>query len=142
MNLLKGKVAENGLNMNRLAEAIGLNRDTLYRRLRNDGERRADFIRCVAWGKLGECIARYMKKGCLIGIEGRLQVGSYKDKEGVTRRTSEVVVVSADFLSGRQEAAPAAAESSARAEASALGGGSWRNTEYGVVVEYDEDLPW
>ena len=70
MNLLKGKVAENGLNMNRLAEAIGLNRDTLYRRLRNDGERRADFIRCVAWGKLGECIAlalaRYCFSACIL----------------------------------------------------------------------------
>lgn len=51
------------------------------------GEREADFISCVAWRKQAENLANYMRKGNLIGVEGRIQTGSYEgqDRKRVVR---------------------------------------------------------
>lgn len=46
------------------------------------GEREADFINCQAWRKQAENLANYMKKGSLIGVEGRIQTGSYDGQDG------------------------------------------------------------
>jgi single-strand DNA-binding protein len=57
------------------------------------------YFNCVAWGKLGEIIAEYCKKGKLIGLDGRLQQRSWEDKDGNKRSTVEVVVENFQFLS-------------------------------------------
>lgn len=46
------------------------------------GEREADFISCVAWRKQAENLANFMRKGSLIGVEGRIQTGSYEGQDG------------------------------------------------------------
>ncbi|MCS1394143.1 single-stranded DNA-binding protein, partial [Lysinibacillus boronitolerans] len=46
------------------------------------GEREADFISCVAWRKQAENLANYIRKGGLIGLEGRIQTGSYEGQDG------------------------------------------------------------
>jgi single-strand DNA-binding protein len=62
------------------------------------GEREADFIQCIAWRKQAENLARFVKKGSLIGVEGRIQTGSYDDKDGIRKFTTDVVCDSVQFL--------------------------------------------
>ena len=59
----------------------------------SSGERQADFIQCVVWRKQAENLARFVKKGSLVGVEGRIQTGSYDDKDGVRKYTTDVVAV-------------------------------------------------
>lgn len=71
------------------------------RRFIRDGEATADFIRCVAFGKQGEFAEKYLKKGTKIVIEGRLQSGSYTNKEGQKIYTMEVVVENSEFAESK-----------------------------------------
>ncbi|MGE7940645.1 single-stranded DNA-binding protein [Lysinibacillus xylanilyticus] len=67
-----------------------------------DGEeKQADFIQCVAWRKQAENLANFMKKGNLIGLEGRIQTGSYEGQDGKRMYTTDVVADSIQFLEPR-----------------------------------------
>lgn len=66
-----------------------------------DGEREADFIGCIAWRKQAENLANFMKKGALIGIEGRIQTGSFEGQDGKRVYTTDVVADSVQFLEPR-----------------------------------------
>ena len=66
------------------------------------GGQQADFITCVAWNKTAETIANYVLKGTMIGIEGRLQVRSYENEEGVRQYLSEVLVNRFTFLESKK----------------------------------------
>ena len=59
---------------------------------RNNDENTADFIPCVAFGKAGEFAERYFRKGTKIAVTGRIQTGSYTNKDGVKVYTTEVIV--------------------------------------------------
>jgi len=61
----------------------------------------ADFIRCVAFGKVASSIGKFMKKGSQIGIQGSIRTGKYTNKEGRTVNTFDVNVFTADFLDRR-----------------------------------------
>ena len=61
------------------------------RRFRREGEPEADFINCVAFGKGGEFVERFFKKGQMVSVVGRLQVRSWDDKDGTKRWSTEVV---------------------------------------------------
>lgn len=63
----------------------------------------ADFISCVAFGKCGEFAEKYLVKGMKIGVTGRLQSGSYVDKDDITRYTTDVVVDSHYFCESKKE---------------------------------------
>ncbi len=67
-----------------------------------DGMREADFIPIKVWGKKAEVIVKYMKKGSLITISGRLKTGSYEDKEGNRKYTVEVVAEDFKFLENKR----------------------------------------
>ncbi|NMA48560.1 MAG: single-stranded DNA-binding protein [Tissierellia bacterium] len=58
----------------------------------------ADFIRIVVWGKTAENCANYLNKGKLVGVNGRIQTGSYDDKDGKRVYTTEVVANNVEFL--------------------------------------------
>lgn len=60
----------------------------------------ADFIRVTAFGKRAESICRYMDKGRQIAVEGRLQTGSYKGRDGKTVYTQDVIANHTEFLGG------------------------------------------
>jgi single-strand DNA-binding protein len=62
------------------------------------GEREADFIQCVVWRKQAENLVKFVRKGSLIGVEGRIQTGSYDDKDGIRKYTTEVIGDSVQFL--------------------------------------------
>ena len=63
-----------------------------------DGERDADFIRCQAFGGAAEFAETYLSKGDPILIKGRIQTGSYKDKDGETVYTTDVIVQTHEFV--------------------------------------------
>ena len=58
----------------------------------------ADFINIVVWGKMAESAANYLAKGRLVAIQGRIQTGSYDDKDGKKVYTTEVVANNVEFL--------------------------------------------
>jgi single-strand DNA-binding protein len=65
------------------------------------GEREADFISCVAWRKQAENVANFLKKGSLVGVDGRIQTGSFEGQDGKRVYTTEVVADSTQFLEPR-----------------------------------------
>lgn len=66
--------------------------------LEAQGKPTADFIMCQAFGNMAELIANYFSKGNLIGLEGSIQTGSYKNNEGRTVFTTDVIVNNIDFI--------------------------------------------
>ncbi len=58
----------------------------------------ADFIRITVWGKMAENCANFLAKGRLVGVQGRIQTGSYDDKDGKRVYTTEVVANNVEFL--------------------------------------------
>lgn len=69
------------------------------RRYQNrDGERQADFINCIAWRQVAELLAKYIRKGSQIGVEGNIQTRTYDDSNGVRHYVTEVVCDSISFL--------------------------------------------
>ena len=81
---------------------------------RRDGEQTADFIGCVAFGRTAEFVEKYFRQGIRIVVSGRIQTGSYTNREGQKVYTTEVVVEEQEF-----------AESKAASDAnrSSMGGG-------------------
>ena len=75
------------------------------RRFRRDGEQTADFIRCVAFGRSGEFAEKYFHQGTKIVAEGRIQTGSYTNKDGNKVYTTEVVVENQEFAESKASAA-------------------------------------
>ncbi|MDT8719306.1 single-stranded DNA-binding protein [Clostridium sp. 19966] len=63
-----------------------------------DGQREADFISVVIWGKQAEATANYMGKGRLMGVSGRIQTRTYDAKDGTKRYVTEVVAEEVQFL--------------------------------------------
>ena len=91
------------------AEPMAIARYTLAvdrRRSRNNdpNEQSADFIGCVAFGKAGEFAEKYLKKGTKMLVSGRIQTGSYTNKEGVKVYTTEVVVEDQEFAESKNAA--------------------------------------
>ena len=69
---------------------------------RDGGEKETDFIDCVAWRQTGEFVSKYFNKGRMIVVSGRLQLRSWTDKDGNTRRTAEVVADNCYFGDSKQ----------------------------------------
>ncbi|MDE5909581.1 MAG: single-stranded DNA-binding protein [Lachnospiraceae bacterium] len=72
---------------------------------RNGDENTADFINCVAFGKSGEFAERYFRKGTKILVSGRIQTGSYTNKDGVKVYTTEVVAEDQEFAESKNSGA-------------------------------------
>ena len=66
-------------------------------------EKTADFIRIVVWGRQAETCGRYLFKGKQVAVNGRIQTGSYKDRDGKTVYTTDVVANNVEFLGGKTE---------------------------------------
>lgn len=66
-----------------------------------DNQQTADFISCVAFGRTGEFAEKYLRKGTKIAVTGRIQTGSYTNREGQTVYTTEVVVEEHEFAESK-----------------------------------------
>ena len=71
------------------------------RKFKQEGQPTADFIKCIAFGKLGEFAEKYLHKGIKIAVTGRIQTGSYKNKDGNTVYTTDVVVEEQEFCESK-----------------------------------------
>lgn len=70
----------------------------------------AVFVSCVAWNGLAKICGEYLKKGRLVAVEGRLQIRSYKDKNGQQRQSTEIVVDNMQMLDSKFHKATAKAD--------------------------------
>lgn len=73
------------------------------RKFKQEGQLNADFINCIAFGKLGEFAEKYLHKGVKIAVVGRIQTGSYKNKDGNTVYTTDVVVEEQEFCESKSQ---------------------------------------
>ena len=73
------------------------------RKFKQEGQPTADFINCIAFGKLGEFAEKYLHKGTKIAVVGRIQTGSYKNKDGNTVYTTDVVVEEQEFCESKSQ---------------------------------------
>ena len=110
------------------------------RRRKQEGQQSADFISCIAFGKTGEFVEKYARKGMKFDVVGRIQTGSYQDKDGRTVYTTDVVVEEIEFGESRSSAgsAPAQAGDSAPAQSAPAADDGFMN----VPDEIDEELPF
>ena len=73
------------------------------RKFKQEGQPNADFINCIAFGKLGEFAEKYLRKGIKIAVTGRIQTGSYKNKDGQKVYTTDVVVEEQEFCESKSQ---------------------------------------
>ena len=78
--------------------------DRRTRKTGNPEQQTADFIPCVAFGKTGEFVEKYLVKGTKVGVEGSIQTGSYTNRDGIKIYTTEVRVDSHEFMEGKKAA--------------------------------------
>lgn len=103
-------------------------------RFRNkQGERDADFIDIVVWQRQAEVVANYLGKGRLVAVEGRLQIRSYDDSQGIRRKAAEVVANSVRFLDRARDGGTASGGTGLSEDASG----------YGSEIAFnEEDIPF
>lgn len=107
------------------------------RRRGTDGEQNADFISCVAFGKAGEHAEKYYHKGLRVLICGRIQTGSYTNKDGQKVYTTDVVVEEQEFAESKSSGQNSGEHHAAPATASSVGDGF-----INVPDEEDDGLPF
>lgn len=71
------------------------------RRVKRDSENNADFISCIAFGKTGEVVEKYFRKGQRIALNGRIQTGSYINNEGQKIYTTDVIAENIEFVESK-----------------------------------------
>lgn len=71
------------------------------RRFKREGDQNADFISCVAFGKAGEFAEKYLHQGTKMVVTGRIQTGSYTNKDGQKVYTTDVVVEEQEFAESK-----------------------------------------
>ncbi len=109
------------------------------RRFRRDGEATADFIPCVAFGRQAEHAERYYRQGLKVTVCGRIQTGSYTNKDGVKVYTTEVVIEEQEFAESKAASeANAGSFQQAPPAPSAPAGDGFMNIPDGI----DEELPF
>ena len=104
------------------------------RKFKKDGESTADFIPCVVFGRSAEFAEKYFRKGMQVVISGRIQTGSYTNKDGVKVYTTEVIVEEQEFA----ESKAASQQNQNNASDSVPSSDGFMNIPDGI----DEELPF
>ena len=116
--------------------------DRRYNRNSANGEQTADFINCVAFNKTAEFMERFGRKGTKFVVEGRIQTGSYTNRDGVKVYTTEVVVEESEFAESKAAGAASTPSNNYQASPapspSADIGDGFMNIPDGI----DEELPF
>lgn len=121
------RYTQNGVAVARFTLAVD-------RRQVKDREKEADFIDIVVWQKQAETCANYLGKGRLVAVDGRLQIRSYDDSQGIRRKAAEVVAENVRFLDRAKEGG---------AGFSKAGGQAGDNPGYGSEISFnEEDIPF
>lgn len=90
--------------------AVGRYTLAVDRRYKRDGEQQADFIRCVTFDKAAEFAEKYFRKGMRVCVSGRIQTGSYTNREGQKIHTTDVIIEDQEFAESKKEAGQQAQE--------------------------------
>lgn len=88
-------------SQNQNQTAVARYRLAVDRRFKREGEQTADFISCVAFGKVAEFAEKYLRQGTKIAITGRIQTGSYTNRDGQKFYTTDVVVEEQEFAESK-----------------------------------------
>ncbi|WP_026506934.1 single-stranded DNA-binding protein [Butyrivibrio sp. MC2013] len=112
------------------------------RRGQGDDQQTADFINCVAFGKSGEFAEKYLHKGTKICVSGRIQTGSYTNKDGVKVYTTEVVVEDQEFAESKNSNGGSDYQAPNGSSAPAAGQGTAVDGFMNIPEGIDEDLPF
>ena len=102
------------------------------RRFKRDNEPGADFIPCVVFGRSAEFAEKYFRQGMRISVSGRIQTGSYTNKDGVKVYTTEVIVEEQEFAQSKGEG------TFEQSQGMTTGGDGFQNLPEGI----DEELPF
>ena len=113
------------------------------RKYKQEGQQNADFIQCIAFGKSAEFAEKYFRKGMKIAITGRIQTGSYTNKEGQKVYTTDVVIEEQEFAESKAASEANASNAGYRTPApgpapSVDAGDGFMNIPDGI----DEELPF
>jgi single-strand DNA-binding protein len=92
--------------------------DESYKDKNGERQKRTEWHRITAWGKLAEICQQYLKKGTMVYIEGRIQSREWQDKEGQKRTSFDIVANTMKMLSSRGDAAAASAGGGASSRSS------------------------
>ena len=122
------------------ATATAVARYTLAvdRRFKRDGEASADFINCVSFGRSAEFAEKYFRQGLKVVVTGRIQTGSYTNKDGVRVYTTDVVVEEQEFAESKAASGNNSYQASPMPSPSADIGDGFMNIPDGI----DEELPF
>ena len=101
------------------------------RKFKQEGQPNADFINCIAFGKLGEFAEKYLRQGIKIAVTGRIQTGSYTNKDGQKVYTTDVVVEEQEFCESKSQ-------SNSQPQPAQSNDNSWMNIPDGV----EDSLPF
>ena len=118
---------ENSMAISRFSIAVD-------RRFRKDGEQGADYINCIAFGKTAEFYEKFGRKGTKFVIEGRIQTGSYTNKDGQRVYTTDVVVENTEFAESKNNQSG----NSSQSNPAPSGDDGFMNIPDGI----DEELPF
>lgn len=111
------------------------------RRFKRDGDQNADFINCIAFGKSGEFAEKYLRQGTKITICGRIQTGSYTNRDGQKVYTTDVVVEEQEFAESK--AAGQQSETQIQAGASPYGPAPSSSDGFMNIPDgIDEEIPF
>lgn len=128
------KVTQSGVSVVRFGIAV----DRRYQQ--QNGEKKTDFIDCVAFRQTAEFIEKYFHKGNMIAVEGSIQTENYVDQNGTNRKSVSVVANNVSFCGSKSESntvnpAFAPAEPSPSFA-------SANNSDFEVIIDDDDDLPF
>ena len=117
--------------------AVGVTTIAVNRPRQKDKEQEADFINIKVWGKQAENMQKYLDKGSLISIEGRIQTGSYTNQNGEKRYITEVVAENVEFLGGSKTT-----EKGTKPTEKGIEEIPSRTVNQQQIEYSDSDLPW
>lgn len=109
------------------------------KRTKNNEDPGADFISCVAFGKLGEFAEKYLKKGTKIVVEGRIQTGSYTNNDNQKVYTTDVVVESQEFAESKRGMSE---EDKEARDNAAMAAGGYGDGFMNIPDGLDEEMPF
>ena len=120
------KYSDSGTSIARFTIAVD-------RRFKQNGENAADFISCIAFGKTAEFIEKYFRKGNRIGLNGRIQTGSYTKQDGQKVYTTDVVAENVEFVESKTNTGEGMKPVPNEVD---------RDGFYNIPDEIDEELPF
>ena len=124
---------QSGISVTRITVAV----DRAF--VRQGEERQADFIDVRCWRQTAEFVCKYFQKGSMIAVQGSIQTGSYEDKNGIRRKTFEIVADNVSFCGSKNEGG---ASQRPVVDAAAPAAFSNGNVSDFTADEDDDDLPF